>query len=246
MANVEVAESPEAVAEWAAFTLSSEVAATVRDYGTATWVAAGGSTAAAAYRVLAERHVDGIPWNDLKILIGDERCVPPDHPDSNWGQLSALLLERISIDDAALLRPEAELGAERAAGMYEEAIARLAASSAGLPRLDHVWLGMGEDGHTLSLFPGHLATKVADRLVAPVHNSPKPPPDRVTLTLEGLKGAVHCVILAAGSSKQEILARAIAGDTSLPVAHAAEVVEAAGGRVTWALDQAAAGRLPNL
>ena len=243
MATVEVVETPQAVAESAAALLASDVTAAVCARGEAIWVAAGGSSAAAAYRVLAASYADGIAWNDVRILIGDERCVPPDHPDSNWGQLVALLLKQISITDSALLRPPAEVGAERAAALYEEElIRRLPRLPAGPPRLDHVWLGVGEDGHTLSLFPGHPASELANGLVAPVYNSPKPPPERVTLTLEALRGAAHCLVLGCGSAKREVLARAIGGDTSLPVARAAEAVESAGGRVTWLLD-ASAGEL---
>jgi 6-phosphogluconolactonase len=244
MTTVEVLETPQAVAEAAAAALAFDVTAAVRAHGDAVWVAAGGSSAAAAYRVLAESYADAIAWDDVLILIGDERCVPPDHPDSNWGQLAALLLQQISIADSALLRPPAEVGAERAAALYdEELIRRLARSPAGPPRLDHVWLGVGEDGHTLSLFPGHPASEATNGLVAAVHDSPKPPPDRVTLTFEALRGAAHCVILGSGAGKREVLARAIAGDTSLPVARVAEAVEAAGGRVTWILDASAAESL---
>jgi 6-phosphogluconolactonase len=243
MARVQVFQNPGAVAEWAASKFASDITVAVREHGVGVWVAAGGSTPAAAYRILAERYAEDLPWNNLRILMGDERCVPPDDPDSNWGQLAALLLQKISVDDTSLLRPNAEVGAETAADLYEDVLRRLPASPAGPPRLDHVWLGMGEDGHTLSLFPERVDGDVSGRLVAPVHDSPKPPPDRVTLTFESLKGAIHCVILAVGSGKQEMVARAIAGDKALPVARAAEVVEAAGGRVTWALDEAAAERL---
>jgi 6-phosphogluconolactonase len=195
--------------------------------------------------VLAASYPDVVTWNDVRILIGDERCVPPDHPDSNWGQLAALLLTQISMPDSALLRLPAEVGAERAAALYEEElIRRLPRSPAGPPRLDHVWLGVGEDGHTLSLFPGHPVSELTSGLVAPVHGSPKPPPERVTLTLEALRGAGHCLVLGSGSAKSEVLARAIGGDTSLPVARAAEVVEAASGQVTWLLDTSAAALLP--
>jgi 6-phosphogluconolactonase len=241
MARIQVEDSPAIVAEWAASALRDDLVAAVAEHGRAHWVAAGGSTPAAAYRVLAERCADEIPWNHLRILMGDERCVPVEHPDSNWGQLRAALLEFISVRDDVLLRPRAELGAEPAAELYETILRGLATSSDGRVRLDHVWLGMGEDGHTLSLFPGRLVAAAEDRLVAPVHDSPKPPPDRVTLTLEALKGAVHCVILATGAGKREVVARAVSGDIALPIARAAQTVESAGGKVTWALDRAAAG-----
>jgi 6-phosphogluconolactonase len=99
---------------------------------------------------------------------------------------------------------------------------------------------VGEDGHCLSLFPGRLELEVDDRLVVAVHDSPKPPPDRVSLTLAALAGTERLLILAAGAAKAEPVARARAGDDRLPVTRAVAAVRSAGGSVTWLLDRAAA------
>jgi len=202
-------------------------------------VAAGGTTPAAAYDVLADRHAASAWWGQMTIAIGDERCVPLDDPDSNWGQLASALLDRLIDGVPQLLVPRTELSAGDAAADYRSRLARLERLSSGLPRLDHVWMGLGEDGHTLSLFPGHLAELQSRELAVAVHDSPKPPPDRISLTCEALKGAGHCLVLAAGAGKREIVKRALAEDASLPVVGAMQAVEDAGGAVTWLLDEAA-------
>ncbi|MEU8953487.1 6-phosphogluconolactonase [Streptomyces sp. NPDC048518] len=247
------AELARAVADHAVRSLG----AAVDRAGGATWVLAGGSTPAAAYRLLAEEQSSGeqpsgeqssegrpaIDWSRLHVLVGDERCVPVGHPDSNWGQAAAALLDRVPVEPGKLMVPEGTLPPEEAASRYEAALALLPKDADGLPRLDHVWLGVGEDGHTLSLFPGLDAVEVTDRLVVGVHDSPKPPPERITLTLRALRGAQDCLVIAAGAGKAEVIAGALEGDEKLPVARAARAVEAAGGRVTWLLDEAAAGKL---
>ncbi|MEU1329596.1 6-phosphogluconolactonase [Streptomyces sp. NPDC005865] len=232
------AELARAVADHAVRSLG----AAVDRAGGATWVLAGGSTPAAAYRLLAEGR-SAIDWSRLRVLVGDERCVPVGHPDSNWGQAAAVLLDRVPVEPGGLMVPEGTLPPEEAASRYEAALALLPKDADGLPRLDHVWLGVGEDGHTLSLFPGLDAVEVTDRLVVGVHDSPKPPRERITLTLRALRGAQDCLVIAAGAGKAEVIADALEGDEKLPVARAARAVEAAGGRVTWLLDEAAAGKL---
>ncbi|HEX2375571.1 MAG TPA: 6-phosphogluconolactonase, partial [Actinomycetota bacterium] len=206
----------------------------------ATWVLTGGGTPAAAYRRLAAHDLRaGVEWDRIRVAMGDERCVPPDHPDSNWGQAAAALLDHVPIPVYHLLRPQGELGAEAAADAYQAALATLPAGPGRAPRLEVVWLGVGEDGHCLSLFPGRPEVEVADRLVVPVHDSPKPPPDRVSLTLAALAGTERLLVLAAGPGKADPVARARAGDDRLPVTRAVATVRAAGGSVTWLLDRAA-------
>jgi 6-phosphogluconolactonase len=110
------------------------------------------------------------------------------------------------------------------------------------PRLDLVWIGVGPDGHCLSLFPGFPEVEVRDRLVVPVHGAPKPPPDRVSLTLAALTGTDRLLVLVSGAEKADAVARAMAGDASLPITRAVATVESAGGTVTWLLDRSAAGQ----
>ena len=234
-------DGPAELAEAAARAAVADLEAAVEAHGTATWVLTGGGTPAAAYRRLAAHDLrTGVEWDRVRVAMGDERCVPPDHPDSNWGQAAAALLDHVPIPVYHLLRPHRELGAVAAADAYQPALATLPAGPGRAPRLEVVWLGVGEDGHCLSLFPGRPEVEVADRLVVPVHDSPKPPPDRISLTLAALAGTERLLVLAAGPGKAEPIARARAGDDRLPVTRAVETVRAAGGSVTWLLDRAAA------
>jgi 6-phosphogluconolactonase len=240
MPRVLVRPDQAGVAETAAALLAEDTAAAIELRGHAVWVAAGGSTPVVAYRILAERYARSIRWANVTIAMGDERCVPLDDPDSNWRQLAETLLGGLVDGRPSLLEPRTEHGAEAAASDYQSRLARLDPLLSGIPRLDHVWIGLGEDGHTLSLFPGRRAESESAELVAAVHDSPKPPPDRISLTLKALKGAAHCLVLATGAGKREIVKRALAADASLPVVAAMRAVEGAGGAVTWVLDEAAA------
>jgi len=172
--------------------------------------------------------------------MGDERCVPPHDPESNWRQAAEALLDHVPLAEGQRLRIRGELGAEPAAKEYEAALERLPRTG-GIPRLDLVWMGVGADGHCLSLFPGRPEVEVADRLVVPVHGAPKPPPERVSLTLVALAGAERLLVLASGQGKAEAVARARGGDPDLPITRAVAAVERAGGAVTWLLDRPAAG-----
>jgi 6-phosphogluconolactonase len=238
--RVQVLEGPGELAEAAARAAVADLEAAVEAHGTATWVLTGGGTPVAAYRRLAAHDLrGGVEWDRVRVAMGDERCVPVDDPDSNWGQAAAALLDHVPVPLHHLLRPPGELGAEAAADAYQAALATLP-TAAGTPRLEVVWLGVGEDGHCLSLFPGRPEVDVADRLVVPVHHSPKPPPDRVSLTLAALTGTERLLVLAAGPAKADPVARARAGDDRLPLTRAVAAVRSAGGEVTWLLDRAAA------
>lgn len=239
MATREYFIDAQAVAEKAAQTLVTDLCNAIDKHGNATWVAAGGSTPARAYDIIAERYLREVPWDHVRVLMGDERCVEPTSPDSNWRQLDDQLLSKVSIPKENLLRPLGELGPETAAARYKAALEKLEITDSGAPRLDHVWLGMGEDGHTLSLFPGRAELET-DELVIPIHESPKPPPDRVTLALPCLRGVNTCLILVTGAGKREAAAAAAAGDRSLPVVRAADTVDKSGGRAAWLFDEAAA------
>jgi 6-phosphogluconolactonase len=239
MADKKILANVDALAEVAVKMAVVDLKQAVDDYGSAVWVIAGGSSPMVAYRWLAQHAADALDWSKVSIVIGDERCVPFDSPDSNWAQALQAFAGAVQFSPQSL-RPSSDQSAEVAAAGYGDFLRSLPQTAAGLPRFDHVWLGVGEDGHTLSLFPGHPALLVNDRLVVAVHDSPKPPPDRISLTFGALRGAAHCVVVAAGAAKASVIARALNGDQSLPVAQAVTTVESAGGRVTWLLDTAAA------
>ena len=193
------------------------VAAAIRG-GTRTLVLTGGSTPRRMHERLATMDLE---WGRVSVLFGDERCVPPGDPMSNYGMARETLLA--GIDPGAVLRIPAELGAEEAASLYDAAVGRL-------QPLDLVLLGIGEDGHCASLFPGHPALAAPGWAVA-VHDAPKPPPDRVSLTLGALRNARRVIFLATGAAKAEALRRAQAGEVPAGMIPGAE----------WIVDRAAAG-----
>lgn len=173
---------------------------------------AGGSTPIACYRLLAERR--DLPWGRVHAFFSDERCVPPDHRDSNYGAAFESLLRQVK--PGTVHRIAGELGAEEAASLYEPAVATAP--------LDLVLLGIGPDGHTASLFPGDDALRAGGH-VAAVHHAPKPPADRVTLTLTALREARRVVILAGGREKADAVRRARAGEVPAGmIAHAEWIV----------------------
>ena len=160
-------------------------------------VLAGGSTPKRCYELLSQMP---LPWGSVSILFGDERCVPPTDPDSNYRMADETLLHRVH--PGLVHRIPAELGADDAARLYEPVVA--------MAPLDLVLLGVGPDGHTASLFPGNEALN-ARGLVVGVHGAPKPPPDRVTLTLRALRMAKRVVVLATGADKRDAVRKGLEG-----------------------------------
>ncbi len=206
----------------------------------------GGSTPSQLFRFLAEDFARDIPWQRLEIFFGDERCVAPDHPDSNFRMASIELLSRAPIPPAQIHRMPADaLDLDGAARAYEDTIVDLVPAGAlGEPAFDLIWLGLGEDGHTASLFPGTSALTVRDRLVVP-NDVPQLKTRRLTFTFQLLTGARRIQFLVLGPRKAEMV-RAIlspaaedATRTSLPAAW----VHARDGVVEWLLDSEAASGL---
>ncbi len=211
--EVTVLETAEDVAAAAA----SEIATTIED-GARTLVLAGGTTPRRCYELLSRLEVE---WGRVTVLFGDERCVRPDHPDSNYRMAREALLDRVA--PATVHRMPAELGPDEAAGLYSHVVAAVAP-------LDIVVLGVGEDGHTASLFPGHAAVDAKGWAVG-IRDSPKPPPQRVTLTMSTLRGARHVIILATGAGKADAVAKAKRGEVPSGMIAGAK----------WLIDREAAG-----
>ena len=166
----------------------------------------GGRTPRRCYEYLRELPVD---WTRVQLYFGDERCLPVGDAERNDLMAHEALIRHITIPSANVHRIPAELGAVRAAEEYCTVM-----EQAG--RLDLVLLGLGEDGHTASLFPGNPAVENSPPVVA-VFNSPKPPPERVSLSLQVLNAARHKLFLVSGAGKREPLARIEQGEL-LPAA----------------------------
>jgi len=213
---------PEAAAERAAQEIARVLTDALERRGAAHLALAGGSTPRRAYELLATLLAD---WSAVELWYGDERCVGPDDPDSNHRLVVESLLERIPGAPPREHRVLGERGAEDAARAYaQELRARVARADggrdaggepdapAGLPALDLALLGIGEDGHTASLFPGHAEVQdESGALCLAVHDAPKPPPDRVTLSMPVLRAARRCLLLVTGAGKADALAAVLAG-----------------------------------
>lgn len=176
----------------------------IADHGKFKLVLAGGSTPEKVYRLLAGANAD---WANWVIYYGDERCLPDDHADRN-SAMAKVLLDNAAIPAAQIFTIPAELGGELAAERYRSVVAK------ALP-FDLVLLGMGEDGHTASLFPGHVHDE--DELVHAVYNSPKPPPERVSISAKALGDSKGIIFLITGANKREMV-KAWRSGQDLPVA----------------------------
>ncbi len=232
MSNIQVFENKAELAEATAKRSVHILRDAIDTYGSATWVLAGGSTPLLAYKIIASNYTDAIDWSKVAVIMGDERIGPLDGPDNNWYAIDKII-GKLPTDK---LQPLSDQSAEDAATNYNERLSKLPRADNNLPRFDLVWLGVGEDGHTLSLFPRHESLLPSADLVIPVHNSPKPPSDRISLSLRALQGAQHTLILAAGADKKDAVANA-QKNINLPVALAASIVETHEGKVEWLVDK---------
>lgn len=178
-------------------------------------VLAGGSTPRRVYALLREAHADWAAWH---VYFGDERCLPPTDDERNSRMAAAAWLDHVAIPPAQLHPIPAELGAEQAAGIYAKTLA-------GIDQFDLVLLGLGEDGHTASLFPGHDPGSAPDApATLAVLDAPKPPAQRVSLSARRLSAAHQVMFLVTGVAKRQAV-HAWRNEMGIP---AAAIVPAAG------------------
>lgn len=213
----------------------------VRVNGRFTLALAGGSTPKSLYRLLSsEEYSRKIPWDKVHLFWGDERCVLPDHPDSNYRMVWETLLSSIDIPPENIHRIKGELG-EAGAAAYEKTL-RMSFNMDGpaFPCFDLVLLGMGADGHTASLFPG---TPVLSEERVWVRNLfvEKLNSMRITLTPPVINSAAEILLLVSGEGKAPALKEVLEGPFD-PGRYPAQLLRGAKGNVTWLVDEAA-GRL---
>lgn len=203
----------------------------------------GGSTPRALYSLLASPgYNERIPWPHVQLYWGDERCVPPHHPDSNFHMVQETLLANITIPRENFHRIAGELEYRVAAADYEEQLKKLFRLPAGaLPRFDLILLGLGEDGHTASLFPGGDALDARQNLVVATFVE-KLQAHRVTLTLPVINQAAEILFLVAGKDKSAVV-KQIVGEQPDAAELPAAKVQPESGRLTWLITQDAAADL---
>jgi 6-phosphogluconolactonase len=224
MTELILASRPSDLAREAADWLGREATRAITERGRCALCLAGGRTPEAVYRELASG--SDLDWSRVEVYFGDERAVPPDHPDSNYRMVHRALLSRVPVPAAQVHRMEAERVDRDAAALdYERHLP---------PRLDVLFLGMGQDGHTASLFPGSAALDERQRRVLAVLGA-KPPAGRLTITPPVIEAARSVAVLATGDDKAAMAARALEG----PLDPKAVPVQLAR-RGVWFLDHAAA------
>ncbi|HEY8745377.1 MAG TPA: 6-phosphogluconolactonase [Chloroflexota bacterium] len=216
----------------------------VQRQGRFTLALSGGSTPRTLYTLLAQPPYNvAIPWTETQLFWSDERCVPPDHTDSNYRMAREALLDHVPIPAGNVHRMRGELLVpQQAAQEYRAELQRVFGKQA-LPRFDLLLLGMGEEGHTASIFPGVTIPSDPNVPVAAVF-VPKVNTWRLTLTLPVLNAAAHVLFLVAGAAKQDALRSVIQGPRSLDLP--AQRVIPSNGTLTFLADRDAAAALPAL
>lgn len=214
--------SSEAIAAWGRFSIGLS----------------GGSTPRTLFQLLAsDDFASRIDWGNMYIFWGDERCVPPDHADSNYHMTRETLLDHVPLPEDNIYRMQGERDPAEAAAAYEETLRAFFGSDA-LPRFDLLLQGMGDDGHTASLFPGTAALRERERWVV-ANYVEKLDSWRITLTVPMINAAANVIFLVAGENKAEAL-RAVLQGPRQPELYPSQFVQPENGRLRWLVDAAAA------
>ena len=237
--KLEVVRDEAALAERAAERFIAAAGTAIAARGAFAVSLAGGSTPKACFDLLAGEMLRAqVDWKRVRFYFGDERCVPPDHPDSNYGMARTHLFAPLGIADDAVFRMRGDIEPAAAAADYERVLRRTLGDE---PVLDLVMLGMGPDGHTASLFPGTLAGIDPGRLVV-AHWVEKMNAHRITLTPRAINAARAIDVAAGGAAKADVLAKVLQGPRQ-PDLYPSQILDPRGGTLTWIVDQAAAANL---
>ncbi len=236
--ELEIYDNHQELAWAAAMRFAGLAESYVTESGKFTVALSGGSTPKALFSLLAKRpFADSLPWSSIYVFWGDERCVAPNHPDSNFLMASETLLSQVPIPKDNIFRiPAEEESPERAANQYSSAIQQF--FNADSPCFDLIFLGMGADGHTASLFPGTEALKVEDA-IAVANYVEKFKAHRITLTAKTINHARNIIFLVAGEDKAAVLKEVIEGEYQ-PEKFPSQLIKPVDGNLIWMLDEAAA------
>jgi len=242
----QVASNAGEVTKLAADLFASSVASAVAARGVARIAISGGSTPRTVFALLADPsapYLTSIPWQQVQLFWVDERCVPPTHEESNYRMTKAAMLDKIPLPTENIHRMEGELEPEEAASRYEAAIrTAFRLEGAETPTFDMIWLGLGPDGHTASLFPHTEGLHEMARIVIANH-VPQKDTWRITLTWPVIVQGREVAFLIEGEEKAEMV-RTVFGGAYDPETLPAQLIRPASGKLTLLLDSAAAAQLP--
>ena len=224
----------------AAESLEATASAAIAARGRFTIALAGGQTPRTLYHLLATEFRSRIAWASWEMFFGDERCVPPYHPASNYAMVASTLLAHVSVPERQVHRIAGELPPEQAAQDYERELRQVLARGTSSPVLDVALLGVGTDGHTASLFPESPVLDERERWVMPVVGPASlSPRERITLTLPVLNEAREVYFLCSGREKEGVVKEVLSG-SELGRRYPAGMVRGTS-RTVWFLDEGAAG-----
>jgi 6-phosphogluconolactonase len=244
--TVEVSPGPAEVAAAAAELFTTTAAAAAKNRGVARVAISGGSTPKVMFELLADPaqpYLARVPWAQLQLFWVDERCVPPDHPESNYGMTRAAMLDKVPLPEANVHRMEGELDPELAASRYESEIRNtFKLEGAETPTFDLILLGLGPDGHTASLFPHTDGLNEMSRICFANH-VPQKDTWRLTLTWPVITQGREVAFLIEGEEKVDMVRTVFTGPYD-PESYPAQLIRPASGRLTLLLDAAAAALLP--
>ncbi|MFW5709079.1 MAG: 6-phosphogluconolactonase [Chloroflexota bacterium] len=212
----------------------------VHNYGRFSVALAGGSTPIRLYELLAASYSQAVPWRKTHLFWGDERTVPPDHDDSNYRTAYETLVKHVGIPDDNVYRVHGELNPVDAAARYQQTLEDFFGAGT-LPVFDLVLLGIGDDGHTASLFPHTPALQETSRWVV-ANQVPQENTTRITLTVPVINASRTICFLVAGERKADILREVINGPYR-PETYPAQLIEPKNGSLIWFVDEAAAALL---
>ncbi len=212
----------------------------IKENGKCTFVLAGGSTPKGLYETLAsDPYKNSIDWNKVHFFWGDERCVPPDHEDSNYRMVQEAMIDHLDISSGNIHRIPAEEKPADAAREYENSLKSFFGDKEEFPRFDIILLGIGDDGHTASLFPGTTAIDENDRWVTEVY-VPQLDTHRITMAFPVINNGRNVIFLVTGETKAKVVNKILKdGSLSLP----ASLIRPVNGDLVYIFDKEAAAEI---
>lgn len=240
--EIRIFKNLETLSRDAANLFVKQAAKAIEDRGRFLTALNGGSTPTQLFELLAAKYREKVDWKHVHVFWGDERCVPPEAPGSNYSQARELLLSHVLIPDTNIHRVKGELEPAEASKEYALTLRDFADPPLDFPHFDLVLLGMGEDGHTASLFPHSAVEANQPTLPITAHYQDRPA-NRVTMT-QLVFNQAYMIIFMAISDKKAVTLAEVLSDRYNPELYPAQRIDPKDGQLIWLVDESAAGKLP--